>query len=136
MWKHCRKLIAQLNYTKDKYKRHSRAICGHSAGGHGSASYSKWPRLQADTHPEESTDSGGNVRGVQVQVTYLLYLIHREEALMRVVWTVEVVQWDLVQHSASYNKWPRWHEDTQRSRSPESSVGTMQEVSCIGFYNN
>ena len=68
-------------------------------------------------------------------MTYLLYLIHREEALMRVVWTVEVVQWDLVQHSASYNKWPRWHQDTQRSRSPESSVGAVQEVPGIGFYN-
>ena len=30
-----------------------------------------------------------------VQVTSLL-LITREEALMRVVWTVEVVKWDLV----------------------------------------
>ena len=69
-----------------------------------------------------------------VQVTQL-WLIPRKEALMRVVWTVEVVQWDLVQHSASYNKWPRWHQDTQRSRSPESSVGSMQEVPSIGFYN-
>ena len=100
----------------------------------GSASYSKWPRSQADTRGEVVRRCQRN-RGVQVQVTYLLYLIHREEALMRVVWTVEVVQWDLVQHSASYNKWPRWHQDTQRSRSPESSVGAMQEVPSIGFYN-
>ena len=29
----------------------------------------------------------------------LAWLIHREEALMRVVWTVKVVQWDLVVHT-------------------------------------
>ena len=34
---------------------HERSVvCGSTAEGPGSASYSKWPRLQADTHPEHS----------------------------------------------------------------------------------
>ena len=55
----------------DTQKRdsHERSVvCGSTAEGPGSASYSKWPRLQADTRGEVVRRCQRN-RGVQVQVT-------------------------------------------------------------------